>query len=92
MNGETAATAAGQMSLDALNGHALIYRDIEPELCDADGIDGVSPTQPSLLLLNALAAPKGTDLERIVNVLTRIENLSHILVWSRSAEGKPAVD
>ncbi len=38
-----------------------------------------------LYLMNLLTAPVGSPLYRLASVLTRIESLSHILVWSTTA-------
>jgi hypothetical protein len=68
---------------------ALVYRDFcpqqlgeEPEsveaLLDDEAVQG-------MVLLNPLTAAPESDLARIAALFARVENLSHVLCWSRSA-------
>eukprot|EP00667_Euglena_gracilis_P028416 EG_transcript_36261 len=47
----------------------------------------VDPTKPSLTLLNLLCAPDGTYLKSLAQLLLRLDNLSHCLVWTRTPGG-----
>lgn len=48
---------------------------------EAVGAALAAQSVPPMVLLNALVAPSGTLLNRLMRVLTRIETLSHILFW-----------
>ena len=40
--------------------------------------------RPTLSLLNLLLPPKASPLRRLSRLLSRLEDLSHLLVWSRA--------
>ena len=73
---------AGAASADAANRVSAFERI--PSAVDTS----VAP----LTLLDALYAPKDSALQRVVEIMLRLENISHILVWSRGDAEDAAVD
>jgi hypothetical protein len=47
------------------------------------------PQDPPLVLLNLLYAPEGSMMARLADFLVRIEDLSHILVWTKDNVRNP---
>jgi hypothetical protein len=47
-------------------------------------VDQIDPNRPVHTLLNILTAPQNSFLKRLGMLLSRLDNLSHILVWSAS--------
>ena len=57
---------------------------------DADHeVEKRDPNQPILTLLNVLSAPPSSLLKRIGMLLSRLDNLAHVLVWSKSTVPSP---
>ena len=59
---------------------------LDDEEGEGDGREGSGEltrfSTPTAMLLNLLDAPKGTFLYRLATLIVRIEDLSHVLVWS----------
>jgi hypothetical protein len=54
-------------------------------------IERVDPNRPSHTLLNVLSAPPSSLLKRVGMLLSRLDNLSHVLVWSTAEVHSPHV-
>lgn len=54
----------------------------------SNGASGQDASKPVVTLLNLLLAPAGSALRRLARLLLRLEDLSHILVWSLSELSK----
>ena len=69
------------------NADALIQRvpilDFNPE------VESLDPNQPVLTLLNIRCAGSSSLLKRIGLLLSRLDNLAHVLVWSKSQLNSP---
>lgn len=80
----------------------LVHTQMKPLNAFADANDRVAATvhkhfleggQEDLLLLNILSSAPGNDLDTVCRVFNRLEQLSHILVWSTMREERQiAVD
>jgi len=55
-----------------------------PVLSDDHEIEERDPNQPIKTLLNVLCAPPSSLLKRVGMLLSRLDNLAHVLVWSNS--------
>ena len=55
-----------------------------PVLSDDHEIEKRDPNQPVRTLLNVLCAPPSSLLKRVGMLLSRLDNLAHVLVWSKS--------
>jgi hypothetical protein len=68
---------------------ALVYRDFCPLHFAVEPSDTGSKDAPlSMVLLNPISAAPDSDLSRIASLFSRVENLSHVLCWSRSAKAE----
>ena len=47
-------------------------------------IESIDPNRPTLTLLNVVSAPPSSLLKRVGMMLSRLDNLAHVLVWSKS--------
>ena len=65
---------------------------VRQAVVDEDGdLEEVKEEEPGVYLVNLLASSSDDRLHRLVQVLTRIEDISHILVWSSSPPGAPSL-
>lgn len=64
------------------NAEALIQR--LPVLGNDEEVERIDTNRPILTLLNVLTAPPSSLLKRVGMLLARLDNLSHVLVWSKS--------
>jgi len=55
-----------------------------PVLSNDHEIEKIDPNRPVLTLLDVLCAPPSSLLKRIGMLLSRLDNLAHVLVWSKS--------
>jgi hypothetical protein len=73
---------------------ALVHR--VPVLSSNPEVEERDPNRPVLALLNILSAPPSSLLKRVGMLLSRLDNLSHVLVWSasdiRSAHSPASID
>jgi hypothetical protein len=73
---------------------AMVHRI--PVLSSNPEVEERDPNRPVLTLLNILSAPPSSLLKRVGMMLSRLDNLSHVLVWSasviRSAHSPASID
>lgn len=73
---------------------AMVHRI--PVLSSNPEVEERDPNRPVLTLLNILSAPPSSLLKRVGMLLSRLDNLSHVLVWSasviRSAHSPASID
>jgi hypothetical protein len=66
------------------NTEAEALVQIIPVLNSDPLIESIDPNRPALTLLNVVSAPPSSLLKRVGMMLSRLDNLAHVLVWSKS--------
>lgn len=60
-----------------------------PVLGADEEVERIDPNRKSYTLLNVLSAPPSSLLKRVGMLLSRLDNLSHVLIWSTAAIRTP---